>query len=43
MAFNVVLRPQAEEDLAAIYEYIAQAIRSARLSISVGFGSVARH
>jgi toxin ParE1/3/4 len=24
MAFNVVLRPQAEEDLAAIYEYIAQ-------------------
>jgi toxin ParE1/3/4 len=24
MAFTVVLRPQAEEDLAAIYEYIAQ-------------------
>jgi toxin ParE1/3/4 len=24
MAFNVVLRPHAEEDLTAIYEYIAQ-------------------
>ena len=24
MAFTVVLRPQAEEDLATIYEYIAQ-------------------
>jgi toxin ParE1/3/4 len=24
MAFTVVLRPQAEEDLAAIYEYVAQ-------------------